>query len=323
MNTSQTPLLELKNLRKYFRVGADKTLHAVDGISFAISENEILGLVGESGCGKSTLGRTLVGLYNRTSGEVFYEGKLLPVEYTPEDFKKYSRKIQMIFQDPYSSLNPRMTIREIIAEGPMIHGLWKSSEVQEKVGYWLRRVGLAPDHMSRYPHEFSGGQRQRIGIARALALEPRLVVCDEPISALDVSVQAQVVNLLQDLKTSLGLTIVFIAHDLSMVRYVSDRMAVMYLGSLVELGSADEVFFRPLHPYTQSLIASNPHPDPRTERERADQPLKGEIPSPVNLKPGCRFAGRCPKAMPVCQGTDPVMREVLPGHFVSCHLFNA
>ena len=318
---SKRPLLELRGLKKHFQVGPEKRLHAVDGITLSIAENEILGLVGESGCGKSTLGRTLVGLYDRTAGEVLYDGEVLPATYGADDFKRLSRKIQMIFQDPYSSLNPRMTIREIIAEGPLIHGLWKSSEVPERVGGWLTRVGLAPDHMSRYPHEFSGGQRQRIGIARALALEPRLVVCDEPISALDVSVQAQVVNLLQDLKQSLGLTLVFIAHDLSMVRYISDRMAVMYLGSLVELGPADEVYFRPLHPYTQSLVASNPAADPALERTRFTQAMRGEIPSPVNLKPGCRFAGRCPKAMPVCAGTDPVFKELKPGHSVACHLY--
>jgi oligopeptide/dipeptide ABC transporter ATP-binding protein len=215
-----------------------------------------------------------------------------------------------------------MTIREIIAEGPMIHGLWTRSQVDEKVGFWLKRVGLHPDHMSRYPHEFSGGQRQRIGIARALALEPKLVVCDEPISALDVSVQAQVVNLLGELKATLGLTLLFIAHDLSMVRFVSDRMAVMYLGQMVELGPADEVYFRPRHPYTQSLVASNPEANPKRERERNRRPLQGEIPSPINLKPGCRFAGRCPKATGVCQTLDPVWREIEPGHFAACHTFD-
>jgi len=279
-------------------------------------------LVGESGCGKSTLGRTLVGLYDKTAGEVWYQGQKMPTKFSSADYKRFSREIQMIFQDPYSSLNPRMTIREIIAEGPMIHGLWKSSEVDAKVGGWLKRVGLHPDHMSRYPHEFSGGQRQRIGIARALALEPKVVVCDEPISALDVSVQAQVVNLLAELKQSFGLTLLFIAHDLSMVRYVSDRMAVMYLGKVVELGPANDVYFRPKHPYTQSLIASNPTADPVKERAREVQPPRGEIPSPVNPKPGCRFAGRCPKAMAVCQNVDPTWIETAPGHGVACHLFS-
>jgi oligopeptide/dipeptide ABC transporter ATP-binding protein len=318
---STETILEVRGLKKYFEVGKGRLLHAVDGVSLSVSKNEIVGLVGESGCGKSTLGRTLVGLYEKTDGEVHFQGVKLPTRYTAEDFKKYSRQIQMIFQDPYSSLNPRMTVREIIAEGPMIHKLWKSSEIPQKVGFWLERVGLHRDHMSRYPHEFSGGQRQRIGIARALALEPKVVVCDEPISALDVSVQAQVINLLGELKESFGLTLLFIAHDLSMVRYVSDRMAVMYLGSLVELGPANDVYFRPLHPYTQLLISANPEPDPKSERQRENRVLRGEIPSPVNIQPGCRFAGRCPKAMPQCATTTPVWKEIKPGHFAACHLF--
>lgn len=313
-------LLEVKSLKKYFHVTGG-VLHAVDNVNLTISQNEIVGLVGESGCGKSTLGRTIVGLYDKTAGEIVYKGEKLPTSYSASDYKKFSREIQMIFQDPYSSLNPRMTVREIVAEGPLIHGIWKNSEVADKVGFWLKRVGLVPDHMSRYPHEFSGGQRQRIGIARALALEPKVIVCDEPISALDVSVQAQVINLLDDLKKQFGLTLIFIAHDLSMVRYVSDRMAVMYLGSLVELGPANEVYFRPQHPYTQLLTASNPEADPKIERTRPTMPLKGEIPSPVNLKAGCRFAGRCPKVMDVCKGTDPEWKEVKPGHFVACHLY--
>jgi len=241
-------ILEIKGLSKHFQIKKGQKLHAVDQVSLSIAENEIVGLVGESGCGKSTLGRTIVGLYDKTAGEVVYKGRRLPTSYSAREFREFSREIQMIFQDPSSSLNPRMTIREIVAEGPLLHGLWKRSDVPAKVGAWLERVGLPRDVMSRYPHEFSGGQRQRIGIARALALEPKIVVCDEPISALDVSVQAQVVNLLQDLKEKMGLTLLFIAHDLSMVRYISDRMAVMYLGSFVELGPADEVYYRPLHP---------------------------------------------------------------------------
>lgn len=319
--TQRLPVLQLRNLKKYFSVKKGSQLHAVDGVSFEIYENEILGLVGESGCGKSTLGRTLVGLYPKTDGEVLLNGECLPREYTQADYRKYSRQVQMIFQDPYSSLNPRMTVKEIIAEGPVIHGMWKANEIAEKVGFWLKRVGLHPEHMSRYPHEFSGGQRQRIGIARALALEPKVIVCDEPISALDVSVQAQVVNLLADLKNTLGLTLIFIAHDLSMVRYVSDRMAVMYLGALVELGPAEDVFFEPLHPYTQSLIASNPRPDPVSERARETALLAGEIPSPVDIKPGCRFAGRCPKVMERCRGETPQIKEVQKGRTVACHLF--
>lgn len=314
-------ILEIKNLKKYFEMSKGNFLHAVDDVSLSIQKNEIVGLVGESGCGKSTLGRTIVGLYDKTAGAIYYEGVKLPVSYTPQDFRRYSREIQMIFQDPYSSLNPRMTVREIIAEGPVIHGVWKKSEVSSRVGQSLQQVGLPADHMSRYPHEFSGGQRQRIGIARALALKPKVIVCDEPISALDVSVQAQIINLLGELKDSFGLTLLFIAHDLSMVRFVSDRMAVMYLGSLVELGPSNEVYFRPLHPYTQTLIASNPEPDPKRERERVQAPLGGEIPSPINLRPGCRFAGRCSKVMDKCKSISPAWQEIRPGHFVACHLF--
>ena len=313
-------MIEIKNLRKHFQVARDKTVHAVDGIQLKISANEVVGLVGESGCGKSTLGRTIVGLYDKTSGEVWFEGSRMPDRFSPSDFKRYSREIQMIFQDPYSSLNPRMTVRDIIAEGPMLHGLWKQTEIDARVGEWLERVGLSRDHLSRYPHEFSGGQRQRIGIARALALEPKFVVCDEPISALDVSVQAQVINLLAELKQRMGLTLLFIAHDLSMVRYVSDRMAVMYLGSMVELGPANEVYFKPIHPYTQLLISSNPEADPELERKREHLELKGEIPTPVNLKPGCRFAGRCPRVEDRCRTRDPEWREIRPGHWAACHL---
>ena len=315
------PLLEIKNLKKYFEVDNNKTLHAVDGIDLAIYPNEIVGLVGESGCGKSTLGRTLAGLYEKTEGSVLYKGEALPQQYTPKDFVRLSSEIQMIFQDPYSSLNPRMTVREIIAEGPQLAGLWKSEDISEKVQQWLVRVGLAPDHASRYPHEFSGGQRQRIGIARALALEPKFVICDEPISALDVSIQAQIINLLADLKNKFGLTLLFIAHDLSMVRYVSDRMAVMYLGSIVELGPSDEVFFNSQHPYTQLLLGSNPEPDPIREKQRTHLALQGEIPTPINLKGGCRFAGRCPKVMDRCKVERPLLKETKPQHFVSCHLF--
>lgn len=316
-------ILELREVKKHFSLERGRTLHAVDGVSLALREKEVVGLVGESGCGKSTLGKTVVGLLEKTSGDVYFRGERLPRVYGATEFRKYARKVHMIFQDPYSSLDPRMTVREIVAEGPRIHGLWRRSEVQEKVAFWLERVGLARDHMSRYAHEFSGGQRQRLGIARALALEPEVVVCDEPISALDVSVQAQVVNLLSDLKDSMGLTLLFIAHDLSMIRYVSNRMAVMYLGQLVELGPSNDVYFRPKHPYTQSLIVANPEPDPEKARRRVPVVTSGEVSSPVDPKPGCRFAGRCPHVMPVCQERDPVWREVAEGHFVACHLFDA
>ncbi len=314
-------LVKLDRLTKYFDLGRGQRVHAVDGISFSIKEGETLGLVGESGSGKSTLGKTLLGLHDKTSGTLTYRGEVLPARYRSADFQRLAHKMQMVFQDPYSSLNPRMTVGEIIAEGlrgkPM-----SAAQKQALVSQWLDRVGLNAAHASRYPHEFSGGQRQRIGIARALIMEPEFVVCDEPISALDVSVQAQVVNLLNDLKKSMGLTMLFIAHDLSMVRYISDRMAVMYLGSLVELGKAGEVYFEPRHPYTEVLIASNPEPDPATERQRVSTAIQGEIPSPVNVPEGCRFAGRCPKVMPVChQQTPQLLPLVDEDRLVACHLY--
>lgn len=312
-------LLELRNLKKHFHISKDQVLHAVDGIDFAIQENEVVGLVGESGCGKSTLGRTLAGIYSKTEGEVLYRGEHLPQNYRPADFKKFSREIQMIFQDPYSSLNPRMTVLEIIGEGPLISGIWKKSEVSNRVSEWLQKVGLSPDHMSRYPHEFSGGQRQRIGIARALAMQPKFVICDEPISALDVSIQAQIVNLLAHLKETMNLTYLFIAHDLSMVRYISNRMLVMYLGLIVETGPSDDIFFEPLHPYTKLLVSSNPEPDPIEEQRRSFEPLKGEIQTPINVKSGCRFSSRCPLASGKCFNVTPQLNEVKPKRFVACH----
>jgi ABC-type oligopeptide transport system ATPase subunit len=263
-----TPVLELVEVSREFRLAEGKVLRAVDRVSLAIGEREVVGLVGESGCGKSTLARTVVGLLPRTAGRILYRGRPLPDRYRAADFRCLGRSIQMIFQDPYSSLDPRMTVREIVAEGPLIHGLWRRSQAAERVAGWLTRVGLSPNDMSRYPHEFSGGQCQRIGVARALALEPEVLVCDEPISALDVSVQAQVVNLLADLKRSMGLTLLFIAHDLSMIRYVSDRIAVMSQGRIVELGPADEVYFRPRQPYTRALVAANPALDLVRTRSR-------------------------------------------------------
>ncbi len=319
-----TILIETRSLTKHFDIGRNRVVHAVDDVSLHVGEREIVGLVGESGSGKSTFGKTLVGLHDKTGGKVVYKGRELPRAYKPADFQRYASSIQMIFQDPYSSLNPRMTVGEIVGEGLRLHSGFTSSRINEAVAEWLRKVGLEPDHMSRYPHEFSGGQRQRIGIARALILEPEFVVCDEPISALDVSVQAQVVNLLNELKSSLGLTLLFIAHDLSMVRYVSDRMAVMYLGSLVEIGDANDVFFNPKHPYTELLIGSNPEPDPDSERKRPSTAIKGEIPSPVNVKPGCRFADRCPKVMEVCRSQTPELRSVTDQtseRLVACHLY--
>ncbi len=313
-------LVRTENLKKHFTIGRRDILHAVDGVSLEIKENEILGLVGESGSGKSTFGKTLIGLHPRTAGEAYFKEELLPAKFSATDHLRYSRELQMIFQDPYSSLNPRMTVLDIVGEGLQIQGQHSRSQIQEQVAQWLNRVGLNADHMSRYPHEFSGGQRQRIGIARAMIIEPSFVVCDEPISALDVSVQAQVINLLDELKQAMGLTLLFIAHDLSMVRYVSDRMAVMYLGTVVETGPADEVFFDPKHPYTQLLIESNPEPDPRLEKARKHIPISGEITSPVNVQPGCRFADRCPKVKDHCKTTTPIQTKITDDHTAACHL---
>ena len=316
-------LVETINLTRYFDIGRGQRVHAVDDVSLTIGEKEIVGLVGESGSGKSTFGKTVVGLHGKTSGSVKFRGETLPQSYRPADFQRLASKMQMIFQDPYSSLNPRMTVGEIIAEGLRLHSTLDRKQVQARVEEWLVRVGLQAGHMSRYPHEFSGGQRQRIGIARALILEPEFVVCDEPISALDVSVQAQVINLLGELKETLGLTLLFIAHDLSMVRYVSDRMAVMYLGSLVEIGKADAVYFDPKHPYTEVLVGSNPEPDPELERRRPSTAIVGEIPSPVNVPQGCRFANRCPKVLEQCRSVTPQLITLKDSERqVACHLYN-
>ena len=320
-----TALIDARGVTKRFPLGRWQIVHAVDDMSLAIAEKEIVGLVGESGSGKSTFGKTLVGLHAKTAGEVYWEGERLPQRYRPADFERYARRMQMIFQDPYSSLNPRMTVGEIVGEGLRLQAGMSGARVREEVGDWLVRVGLERGHAGRYPHELSGGQRQRVGIARALILKPKFVVCDEPISALDVSVQAQIVGLLGELKESLGLTILFIAHDLSMVRYLSDRMAVMYLGSLIEIGPCEDVYDRPLHPYTQMLVASNPEPDPRSERQRATIPITGEIASPINIGPGCRFATRCPKVMDVCWSVTPEL-GVVTGEAderrVACHLYS-
>jgi oligopeptide transport system ATP-binding protein len=314
------PLVDVQNLSKVFDLGRGAKLHAVDDVSLAIRPGETLGLVGESGCGKSTLGRVLVRMYEQTSGSFKFAGDELPSKLSRSRRRQYAQQAQMIFQDPHASLNPRMTVGDIVAEGPDIHGLWKRTERTANIGAWLERVGLSSEHAYRFPHEFSGGQRQRIGLARALALGPRFIVCDEPISALDVSIQAQVVTLLKDLQKELGLTYLFIAHGLSMVRYVSDRMAVMYLGKIVEIGPADKVYGAPLHPYTKALVAANPVPDPAKERATPPKLLKGEIASPVNPKPGCRFALRCELATGRCRSETPALRKVADGHEVACHL---
>ena len=319
----ENPILEMENLTRYFDIGRNQLVHAVDGINLSIAEKEILGLVGESGSGKSTLGKVILGLEPKTSGWIKYRGELLPQKYKARDFQTWSSKMQMIFQDPYSSLNPRMTVGEIVGEGLRLTTNNTKNQIKDKVAEWLLKVGLQTDHMSRYPHEFSGGQRQRIGIARALILEPEFVVCDEPISALDVSVQAQVINLMGELKEKLGLTLIFIAHDLSMVRYVSDQMAVMYLGSIVEVGKADDVYFSPKHPYTEILVGSNPEPDPKVERGRTSTTIRGEIPSPVNVPAVCRFANRCPKVEENCKRVTPQLIPLKDSeHKVACHLYN-
>ena len=316
-------LVEAINLTRYFDLSRNQRVHAVENVNLSVGEKEIVGLVGESGSGKTTFGKTLVGLHAKSSGIAKFRGETLPQKYRPADFQRLAPKMQMIFQDPYSSLNPRMTIGEIIGEGLKLHTSVSADSLRERVAEWLEQVGLKADHMSRYPHEFSGGQRQRIGIARALILEPEFVVCDEPISALDVSVQAQVINLLGELKDRMGLTLLFIAHDLSMVRYVSDRMAVMYLGSLMEVGKADQVYFSPKHPYTEVLIGSNPEADPELEQKRPSTTIQGEIPSPVNVPPGCRFSNRCPKAMDQCREVTPELINLTDvDRQVACHLYN-
>ncbi len=370
-------LLRVNNLKKYFPVkksffGKNKhLLHAVDDVSFEIFKGETFGLVGESGCGKTTTGRTIIGLYENTGGQVVFEDQVISVGY--EEFKieldhikkelkeklaeipkeeaekrarlkeeyqvlenevrqrvieskeqhkltpQNTRDIQMIFQDPYASLNPRMTVAEIVAEGIKTHNLLVGDEIMEKVYNLLERVGLKREHASRYPHEFSGGQRQRIGIARALAVDPKLIICDEPISALDVSIQAQVVNMLEDLQKELGLTYLFIAHDLSMVKYISNRIGVMYLGKLMEVAPSDPLYEQPLHPYTKSLLSSIPLPDPEANKNSNRIMLEGEVSSPINPQPGCRFASRCRYAKDICKQIDPVIEEVLPERFVACH----
>jgi oligopeptide/dipeptide ABC transporter ATP-binding protein len=318
-------LLKVDNLVKHFPIMAGVfqrqvgVVHAVDGITFDIRSGETFGLVGESGCGKSTAGRTILQLYRPTSGHVYFSDTDL-VALKGEGLRHMRQRMQMIFQDPYASLNPRMTIREIVGEPLVVHDIAKSKQIDDRVDQLLDLVRLNPGFASRYPHEFSGGQRQRIGIARALALNPEFIVCDEPISALDVSIQAQVINLLEDLQSKLGLTYLFIAHDLSMVRHISDRVAVMYLGILAETASRDELYEHPLHPYTQALLSAVPVPDPFVEEKRQRIILEGDVPSPVNPPSGCRFRTRCPLAEKICAEQVPDWREIKPDHWVACHM---
>jgi oligopeptide transport system ATP-binding protein len=314
------PILEVRNMKKHFHLGSGKVLKAVDSFSIEINRGETFGLVGESGCGKSTAGRTIIKLYDATQGEVLFNGENVH-KLQGKKLKDFNRNMQMVFQDPYASLNPRMTVGNIIAEGIDIHGLHTGAKRKERVFELLRSVGLNDEHANRFPHEFSGGQRQRIGIARALAIEPQFIIADEPISALDVSVQAQVVNLFKRLQKEMGLTYLFIAHDLAMVKHISDRIGVMYLGNLVEVTSSHNLYAKPLHPYTQSLLSAIPIPDPEIERRRERIILQGEVPSPLNPPSGCPFRTRCPKAMPECAASMPAIKEVEPNHFVSCHLY--
>jgi len=318
------PVLVVKDLKKYFPVRKSfwfrdrAEVRAVDGVSFSIRRGETMGLVGESGCGKSTTARLILRLLEPSAGEVHF-GTTAVFQAGTKAMRQLRRKMQIVFQDPYSSLDPRMTVKEIVGEGLTIHRLAKGRERDDRVAALLEMVGLGREHMGRYPHEFSGGQRQRIGIARALAVEPELLIADEPVSALDVSIQAQVINLFEDLQERLGLTYLFIAHDLRVVKHISDRVAVMYLGQIVELADSEDLYRNPLHPYTQALLSAIPVIDPRTKRQRII--LEGDPPSPVQVPAGCRFHPRCPKRFDRCDQEAPVLRELSPGHWVSCHLY--
>ena len=319
--SNQKPLIEVKDLKEYFDINTGlfrtKPLKAVDGVSFSINKGETLGLVGESGCGKTTVGRTILHLYKPTGGEVWYDGKLIK---SRSDIKEFRKKATMVFQDPYSSLNPRMTVSDIIGEPLDVHKLYSNKkERQEKILRFMDYVGLNSEHAARYAHEFSGGQRQRIGIARALAVNPDFIVCDEPVSALDVSIQAQVINMFYELQEKLGLTYLFIAHDLLVVRHISDRIAVMYLGHMVELAPAGEIYDHPLHPYSKSLLSAVPVPDPKIARANKRIVLSGDIPSPLNAPSGCPFRTRCQYATEKCAESMPEFKEVSSGHFVACH----
>ena len=319
-----TPLIEVRNLKEYFDISMGmfqtKPLKAVDDVSFFINKGETLGLVGESGCGKTTVGRTLLHLYKPTAGEILNNGK--PVV-TKADIREFRKKATMVFQDPYSSLNPRMTVSDIIGEPLDVHKMYETKEErQDRILELMGQVGLNSEHASRYAHEFSGGQRQRIGIARALAMKPDFIVCDEPVSALDVSIQAQVINMFDELQDKMGLTYLFIAHDLLVVRHISDRIAVMYLGKMVELADADEIYNHPLHPYSKALISAVPIPDPNIARANQRIPLGGDIPSPLNAPSGCPFRTRCPYASEECAASMPEFKEVQSGHYVACHRLN-
>lgn len=317
------PLIQVQNLSKYFQISKHEILKAVEDVSFDIYEGETVGLVGESGCGKSTTGRCLVKLYNPTKGKVLYKGKDIFTAKSKEEKMEYCNNTQMIFQNPYSSLNPRMTVKDIVGEGIKLHEKVSDKELDERIEELLKAVGLNRDHMSRFSHEFSGGQRQRIGIARALSVNPKFIVCDEPISALDVSIQAQVLNMLKKLQQERGLTYLFIAHDLSVVKYISDKVIVMYLGMMMEQSDADELYKNPMHPYTQALLSAIPEADPNIAKGKERIKLKGEIPSPINPKDCCRFVERCAYAKPICSEKIPELKPVNGNlnHRVACHLY--
>ena len=311
-------LVRAEHICKYFKIGGGRMLHAVEDVNLDIHRGETLGLVGESGCGKSTLGRTLMGIYQPTKGKLIYDGKPVDLSNKKDRFA-FAKKAQIVFQDPYASLDPRMTVGSIIEEGMIIHNMYDAKRRQERVAELLSIVGLNREHANRFPHEFSGGQRQRIGIARALAIEPEFIVCDEPISALDVSIQAQIVNLLIRLQKEKGLTYLFIAHDLAMVKHISDRVAVMYLGNIVEITQASALYANPMHPYTQALLSAIPIPDPEVEEKKQRIRLEGELPSPVDPPEGCRFINRCRFASERCRKERPELMEMEPGHLVACH----
>ena len=325
MEKKNDVIIEVKNLSKFFPANKGmfskkSYVKAVDNVSFSIKRGETLGLVGESGCGKTTTGRTVLKLYNSTEGQIIFNGEDI-TNFTDKQMVPLRKNMQMIFQDPYASLNPRMTVGDIIGEAIDIHKILVGNERNKRIRYLLDRVGLNGDHINRYAHEFSGGQRQRIGIARALAVEPDFIVCDEPISALDVSIQAQVINMLEEIQEEFGLTYLFIAHDLSMVKHISTHIGVMYLGRMVEKGVSNDVYSKPKHPYTQALLSAVPVPDPILSKSNKRIVLQGDIPSPIDPPPGCRFKGRCEYAKPICSEIDPELKEVEPGHFVACHLF--
>lgn len=319
MKETANKLVEIKNLKKYFHVGKGQELKAIDDINLTIYEGETLGLVGESGCGKSTTGRVILRLYNPTAGEVLFNGTNVH-KMNNKQMNEFSKKAQMIFQDPYASLNPRMVVGDIIGEGIDIHKLYTGKDRLDRIYELLNLVGLNKEHINRFAHEFSGGQRQRIGIARALSIDPKFLVCDEAISALDVSIQAQVVNLLMDLQKKLNLTYLFIAHDLSMVKHISDRVAVMYLGAIVEVANSTELYQNPVHPYTKALLSAIPVADPVIEKGRKRILLEGDVPSPINTKQGCKFAGRCKSVLPICKEEAPKFKEIVKGHHAACHL---